>query len=112
MIFLWVITNKNEKRLNYRIEEWHTSRQYDILWNQSTYPTVCLLLDTWHRTDHCIIVCGKWIFGFNFEVEFPLTQDCLNYICHSNDTADIKSVYILDTNRFNISSVITTTYII
>ena len=38
---------KNEKRLNYRIEECHTSTPYDILRNQSTYPTVCLLLYTW-----------------------------------------------------------------
>ena len=37
---------KNEKRLNYHIEEWHTSTPYYIYFNQSTYPTVCLLLDT------------------------------------------------------------------
>ena len=49
---------KNEKRLNYRIEEYHTYTPYDIFWNKSTYPTVCLLLDTWHRNNHCITVCG------------------------------------------------------
>ena len=81
---------KNEKRLNYRIEEWHTSTPYDIFWNQSTYPTVCLLIDMWHRTDHFITVGGKWIFDSNFEVAFKLTHDCLNYICHGNDTDEIK----------------------
>ena len=50
---------KNEKRLNYCIEEWHTSTPYDIFWNQSTYPTVCLLLEILHWTDHCIIFFGK-----------------------------------------------------
>ena len=57
---------KNEKKLNFCIEEWHTSTPYDVFWNQSTYPTVCLLLDTWHRTDHCITVCNKWIVYSNF----------------------------------------------
>ena len=75
VIFLWDIKKKNEKRLNYSIEEWHTSTLYNIFRNQSTYPTVCLLLDTWHRIDNCITVCGKWIFDSNFEVAFPLTQD-------------------------------------
>ena len=77
---------KNEKRLNYRIQEWHTSTPYDIFWNQSTYPTVCLLLDMWQQTDHFITVCGKWVFYSNFEVMFPLTQYCLNYKCRGNDT--------------------------
>ena len=74
------------KKLNYRIEEWHTSTTYDIFCNQYTYTTVCLLLETWHRTDRCIAVCGKWIFYSNFEVAFTLTQDCLNYTCCVNDT--------------------------
>ena len=64
---------KNEKRLNYCIEEWHTSTPYDIFWNHSTYSTVCLLLDKWQRNDHFIKVCGKWIFDSNSEVTFPLT---------------------------------------
>ena len=74
VIFFWDITEKKPKKPNYRIEEWHTSTPYDILRIQSTYPTVCLLLDTWQRTDHCITVCGKWIFDSNLKVELPLTQ--------------------------------------
>ena len=35
---------ENEKRLNYSIEERHSSTPYDIFRNQSTYPTVCLLI--------------------------------------------------------------------
>ena len=66
VIFLWDITKGKIKILNYFIEEWHTYTPYDIFWNHSTYPTVCVLLDTWHRTDHCITVCGKWMFGFKF----------------------------------------------
>ena len=50
---------KNEKRLKYSIEGWHTSTPYDILRNRSTYPNVCFLLDMWHQNDHCITVCGK-----------------------------------------------------
>ena len=74
VIFLWDITEKKmEKRLNYRIEEWHTSTPYYIFWNQSTYPTVCLLLEIWHRTNYFIAVWGKYILDSNFEVAFPLT---------------------------------------
>ena len=90
---------KNEKRLNYCIEEWHTSTPYDLFRNQSTYTTVCLLLDTWHRTNNCIAVCGKWIFDSNFEVAFPLEQDCLNYTCRGNDTDDIKIFGVLHAIR-------------
>ena len=86
---------KTKKRLNYRIEDWHTSMPYDIFRNQSTYPTACLLLDTWHRTDHCITVCGKWIFYSNFEVAFTLSQDCINYTCCGNGTDEIKVVSVL-----------------
>ena len=90
---------KNEKRPNYRIKEWHASMPYDILRNQYTYPTMCLLLDTWQRTDHCIAVCGKWIFDSNFEVALPLTQDCLDYTCCGNDTDKIKFVGVLHAMR-------------
>ena len=68
---------------------------YDIFWNQSNYPTVCLLLDTLHRTYYCITVCGKWKFDSNFGVTFPLTQYFLNYIFHGNDTDDIRFVGVL-----------------
>ena len=56
---------------------------------------MCLLLDTSHWTDYCITVFVKLIFDSNFEVEFPLTQDLLNYICCGNDTDDIIFVGIL-----------------
>ena len=95
VIFSWDITEKNEKRLNYRIKEWHTSTPYDILRNQSTYPIVCLLLDTWRRTDHCITVCGKWIFDSNMKVALPLTQNYLNCICCGNDIDDDKFIGVL-----------------
>ena len=68
---------------------------YDILWNQYTYPTVFLLLDTWHQTDHCIKVCGKCIFDSNLKVTLPLTQVCLNYICCVNDTDENKFIGVL-----------------
>ena len=94
VIFLWDITKK-AKELNYCIEEWHTSTPYDIFRNQYTYPTVCLLLGTWHRTNHCITVYGKWIFDSNFEVAFPQTQDCLNYTCRGNDNDEIECFGVL-----------------
>ena len=77
---------ENEKRLNFSIEEWHTSTLYDIFQNKSTCPTLCLLLEMFHRNDHCITVCGKWIFYSNLKVVLSLTQDCLNYTCCGNDT--------------------------
>ena len=86
---------RKEKRLNYCIEEWHTSTPYDIFHNQSTYPTMCLLLDTWHRIYHCITVCGKWINYSNFEVVFLLTQDFLSYLCRGNDKYENKFVDVL-----------------
>ena len=72
---------------------------YDIFRNQSTYPTMSLLIDMWHRNDHYITVCGKCIFDYNFEVAFPLTQDCLNDTCRGNDTDENKFVGVLLTIR-------------
>ena len=60
---------------------------------------MCLLLDMWHRTNNCIIVCGKWIFDSNFEVAFPLAQDCLNYTCRGNDNDEIIFVGALHVIR-------------
>ena len=85
----------HQKNPNYCIEEWQTSTPYDIFRNQSNYPTECLLPDTWHRNDHCISVCGKWIFYSNLKVALPLTQDCLNYTCRGNDTNESKFVGVL-----------------
>ena len=85
--------------MHYRIQEWHTFTTYDILQNQSNYPTVCLLLDTAHRADHCITVCGKWIFDSNFKLVLPLTRACLNYVCSGNDTDEIIFVGVLHAIR-------------
>ena len=63
--------------------------------NQSTYPTVCLLLDTWHSTDHCIAVCDKWVFDSNLKVALSITQDFLKYTCCGNDTDENISVGVL-----------------
>ena len=60
---------------------------------------MCLLLDTAHRTDHCITVCGKWIFDSNLESELPLTEASLNYICYGNDTDEITFVGVLHAIR-------------
>ena len=86
---------KNEKGLHYRIEEWHTSTPYDILRNHSTYSTVCLLVDKWHQTDHCIAFFSKWIFDSNLKVALPLTEVCLNYMCCGNDTDENKFIGVL-----------------
>ena len=57
---------KKEIKIHYHIQEWNKfTTTYDILQNHSNYPAVCLLVDTAHRTDHCITVCGKWIFDSN-----------------------------------------------
>ena len=56
---------------------------------------MCLLLDRAHRTDHCITICGKWIFNSNLEFSLPLTTALLNYICSGNDTDDITFVGVL-----------------
>ena len=66
---------KNELKIHYHFQEWNTfTTTYDILQNHSNYPTVYLLLDTAHRTDHCITVCGKWKFDSNLEFTLPLTS--------------------------------------
>ena len=86
----------NEQRIHYRIQELNTyTMAYDILQNRSNYPTVCLLLDTENQTDHCITICGKWIFDSNLEFALPLTKASLNYICSGNDTDEIKFVGVL-----------------
>ena len=53
----------------------------------------------WHRTVHCIAVCGKYIFDSKFEVAFPLTQDFLDYTCRGNDTDENKKNCVLHTIR-------------
>ena len=55
---------------------------------------MCLLLDTAHRIDHCITVCGKWIFDSNLEFALPLTKYWLNYIWTGNNTDEITFVGI------------------
>ena len=87
---------KKEQKVHYQIQEWNTSTTtFDILQNHSNYPTVCLLLYTAHRTDHCIIVCGKWILDSNLESALPLKKASLNYICSGNDTDEITFVGVL-----------------
>ena len=57
---------KKEQKIHYQIQEWNTyTTTYDIFHNHSNYPTVCLLLETTHRADNCITVCGKCIFDSN-----------------------------------------------
>ena len=67
--------------------------------NHSNDPTMCVLLDTAHRTDHCITVYGKWIFDSNLEFALPLAKAWLNYICSGNDTDEITFVGVLHTIR-------------
>ena len=67
--------------------------------NHSNYPTVSLLLDTAHRIDHCINVCGKWIFDYILEFALPIKIASLNYICSGNDTDDITFVGVLHAIR-------------
>ena len=62
-------------------------------------PTVCLLLDTAHWSDHCITVCGKWIFDSNLKLALPLTRAWLNYICSGNDTDKIEFIDIFHAIR-------------
>ena len=67
--------------------------------NHFNYPTVCLLLDTAHRTNHCINICGKCIFDSNLESALPLTKALLNYICSGNDNDEITFVGVLHAIR-------------
>ena len=91
---------KKEQKIHYHIQEWNTcTTTYDILQNHSNYPIVCLLLDTAHRIDHCIAVCGKWIFDSNLVFTLPLTKASLNYICSGNDTDEITFVGVLHAIR-------------
>ena len=91
---------KNELKIHYHIQEWNTfTTTYDILQNHSNCPTMCLLLDTTHRTDHCITVCCKWIFDSDLEFALPLTKSSLNYICSGNDTDEIIFVGFLHVIR-------------
>ena len=56
---------------------------------------MCLLLDRWHRTDHCNKICGKWMFDSKLKVALPLTHDSLNSICCGNDTDENKFIGVL-----------------
>ena len=88
------------QKIHYQIQKCNTSTTtFDILQNHSDYPTVCLLLDMAHRKDHCITVCGKWIFDSKLESALPLTKASLNYICSGNDTDEITFVGVLNAIR-------------
>ena len=63
--------------------------------NHCNDPNVCLFLDTAHQTNHCITVCGKWLFDSNLESALALTEASLNYICSGNDTDEITFVGVL-----------------
>ena len=63
--------------------------------NHSNDPTVCLLLDTTHKTDNCITIRGKMIFDYNLEFALPLTKDSINFICYGKDTYDITFVGVM-----------------
>ena len=58
-----------------------------------------LLLDTAHREDHCITVCGKCIIDSNLKSTLPLTHAWLNYICSGNDTNEITFIAVLHAIR-------------
>ena len=91
---------KSELKINYHIQEWNTfTMTYDVLHTHSNYPTVCLLLDTSHQTDHCITVCDKWIFDSSLEFALPLTKTWLHYICSGNDNDDITFVGVFHAIR-------------
>ena len=60
---------------------------------------MCLLLDRAHRKDHCITVCGKWVFDSYLESALLLTKTSLNYICSGNDTDEITFVGVLHVIR-------------
>ena len=72
---------------------------FDILQNHCNHPTVCLLIDTEHQKNHCITVCGKWIFDYNLESALTLTEASLNYICSVNDTDEITFAGVLNAIR-------------
>ena len=56
---------------------------------------MCLLLDTAHKTDNVITICGKWIFDYNLEFALSLTKASLNYICSGKDADDITFVGVM-----------------
>ena len=91
---------KNEIKIHYNIQEWNKfTTTYDILRNESTYPNLCLLLDTRYWNDHCITVCGKWISDSNFKLPSPLIQACLNYTCRGNDPNENNCFVVLHVIR-------------
>ena len=63
--------------------------------NHSNYPTVCLLLDTAHKTDNVTNICGKWIFDYDLEFALPLTKASINFIFSGKDTYDITFVGVM-----------------
>ena len=85
----YIIKFRNEKN----------TTAFDILQNYCNDPNVCLVLDTAHRTNHCITVCGKWIFDSNLESALPPTKTSLDYIYSGNDTDEITFVGVFNAIR-------------
>ena len=56
---------------------------------------MCLLIDTAHKTDNVITICGKWIFDYNLEFALPLTKASINFICSGKDSYGIKFVGVM-----------------
>jgi hypothetical protein len=83
-----------EQRIKYTVKRWKLSDGFDIFHNISEYPTVCRLIDKKGGTNHCVTVCGDWVFDSNFEKCFPLSTKWMHFICNpeANDEDGFSGV--------------------
>ena len=52
------------------------------------------------KEDHCVTLCGKWLFDSNFEYALPLCQEALD-LCCSTDDMEAKFEKVVDARVCN-----------
>ena len=83
---------KGLQKLRYSIQTWNEEEKFIPLAELSRFPTMLHLVDSAGNEDHCVTVCGKWIFDSNYSHAWPLSNDSLDAICDNVATDHLKKI--------------------
>lgn len=73
---------------------------FDILGDQSYWPTLCILEGSNGGVNHAVTVVEDFIFDSNNHTAIPLTRENLDFCCQSDFSSDIKSQRVHFACRF------------
>ena len=61
------------------------TKEWNILENAQASLVLVTLGGSNGKQDHCVTLCGKWVFDSNFEYALPLCQESLDLCCSTDD---------------------------